>query len=252
MNRRNQVHSMDSKRKTIVADVQALPQDDVVVLYYELAECYRNVKKEFEECKQELHHQTQQNKVLTSSQNDLQLEIDSINSNHKQEMGEAIQKHLSEKGELKLRIQTLLAEKSQNEESLQDVNNEISELKKLCNELKEKVALKSVDQSHGNLRELETENESLRMNLMEIQSKVEELTANNYEKLLLTESLNEKVVCLEQNLECRKLELEEKDEAVEALQQRLLEISASLQSHASLKSSPQDTSEHKISMHLNL
>jgi chromosome segregation ATPase len=224
------VVAMDLKRNSVVSDVETFAQDDLVVLYNKLAESYCSVKKDLDDCKQELHHQVLQTKMLTSSQNDLQIELENINSYHKQELEAETKKGTSVIDNLKLRIQDLVSDKNLLEQSVHDLNNLVFELKRQCNELRENAVLKPVDQSDEFCREHEMENENLRLEIKDLQKKLSDLTMKNSEQCATVESLNEKLVCLEQNLDCRKLEIEEKNEVIDSMQEKVLELSVDLAS----------------------
>lgn len=233
---------MGSKRNTIVADVETLAQDDLVDIYKKLADSYRSVKEENDKCKQNLHHQTQQSKMLINSQNDLQNELENINSIHKIELEELTKKNAAAIENSKELNQELISDKNQLEQKVVDLNKVVLDFKKQCDELKARVAdLKPAPRvSDGFSRKMEFENENLRIEMQELQAKLSELSMMHSEKIAQIDNLSEKISCLEDNLDSRKIEIEEKNDAIEGMQEKFLELTAEL---ASLKSNPDDASK---------
>lgn len=233
---------MGSKRDTIVADVEKLPQDDLVDLYQKLADSYRNVKSENEERKQEIHQTKQQNKTLVRTQIDLQGELENINAAHQQEIDEFVKRGNAAVESLKQKNHEVMSDKVQLESRVDELSSQLGQMQKLCEDLTVKLAEKKPLPriSDGFSRRLELENRELQEMFGELKATHDETTNANLERQRQIEELNEKILCLEDNLDSRKTELEEKNEAMEGLQEKLQELTIEL---AMLKSAPEDQSK---------
>lgn len=89
---------------------------------------------------------------------------------------------------------------------------------------------------------LERENEHLQLIVNEMQTNLGESTMLNREKQNIIDELRERVQCLEDNLESKKLEVEEKNDAIETVQEKIQELTLEL---AMLRSAPEDASKYQ-------
>ena len=230
---------MGSKRDTIVPEVECLPQEDLVDLYQKLADSYRTKKYENEEFLQQLHYLSQQSKVLVSSQNDLQQELENINTIHNEEIENLERKNVGIVENLREKSNELFNDKVYLESRVDELTSNLDELRKELTDVK----LKLVQQkpaarvSDGFSRNLETENEQLQRLLNEATETVQESHSQRSVQASKIEELKEKLLCLEDNLETKKAEIEEKNDAIEGLQEKNNELTVEI---AMLKSAPDE------------
>lgn len=237
---------MASKNDTIVAGVENLSQDDLVDLYHKLAESYRVLKEGNEECKQEFHQQKIQIKILVSSQNHLQNELESINATHDEELQNIIRKNSSVVDHLKITTNELMADKIQLETKVDELNSKLLVIQLEHDKLKTKSLCQRTHTrvSDSFSRNLELENESLQLMLNEVKAKLDEAESESSRKQSRLEEFNEQILCMEDNLESKKSEIEEKNDATEILQEKIHELTVEL---AMLKTAPDDPSEFTLS-----
>lgn len=216
---------MSSQNDTVV-DTNNLTQDDLVDAYEKLANSYRNIKTELDETTQKLHSQNQQRKVYENSLNDLQSELDQINSINASKL------LLSEKKseELKAKNSELTMQNQLLEDKIDHFGITIKELRSEVESLKglltEKTYKPRISNAQSDL--LESENEQLRSHNIELQFELKEVKEQlSYcnEKI---EQYSEKVECLEENAESRKAELDEKIELIDQMQEKINEMTAEL------------------------
>lgn len=233
---------MSKKRDTIVAEVETLPQDDVVDLYQKLADSYTQKKTENEEFKQQIYQISQQSKILASSQIDLQQELESINSVHKEELDEIMRRNVLIVEGLREKNSELLSDKIHLETKVDQLTTNLTDLQKELEDVKQTLLNQTPQTrvSDGFERNLLNENEELKEMLKEMELKWNESKAQSVEQSLYIEEMKERLLCLEDNLETKKTELEEKDDAIEELQEKNQELIVEL---AILKTSPEDGSE---------
>jgi chromosome segregation ATPase len=212
------------------------------LLYRKLADSYIAMKEENDKIKQDLHNQKLQAKMLTSSQNDLQLELESISNIHRRELERVEKKNLTTIGQLKEKNLELLAERAQLESKVLELSNLTADLKKQCDELENKMQLmKPVTRvSDGSTLRLELENDNLRQLLNEQQAKLDAAEVQNLERNAAYVELKEKILCLEDNLETKKSEIDEKNDKIECLHEELNDLTVEL---AVLKNVPEDQSK---------
>ena len=233
---------MSSSNDSIVNSVENMSQDDLVDLYEKLVKSYRHLKEENEKCKQELHHERLQKKTLISTQNDLQSELDSINYTHQKELQAFTEKSSSTTEHFRKTNQELLADKIQLETDVDELSKQLQDFKIECNELRAKILSHELSPrvSDSFSRNLEIENENLQSMLLELKLKLTETSALNSQNRSRIEELTEKILCLEDNLESKKIDLEEKDDAIETLQEKIHDMTIEL---ALLKTAPDDASK---------
>lgn len=233
---------MSSKNDTIVIGVENMSQDGLVDVYDKLAESYRRLKQENEECKQVFHQQKLQVKMLISSQNDLQSELECINATYREDIQEIKRKSSSEIAHLKSRNHDLTIDKIQLETKIDELNSKLLERQKECEELKAEVACQKPNSrvSDSFSRNIELENENLQQMLHEMKAQLNEIELQGSEKQSRLEELTERLHCLEDNLESKKHEIEEKNDAMETFQEKINELTVEL---AMLKTAPDDASK---------
>lgn len=236
---------MTSNNETIVNNVCNLSQDDLVDEYEKLATSYRQLKEENERRKQELHQERIQKKTLISTQNDLQHELESINTIHQEELRVFHEKTRSTVEFLKQRNHELQNEKIQFESETEELKKELQDSQADYDELRTKLQnfKPPTRLSDSFNRHLESENESLQNELREMKAKLTKTETESRQKHSQITELNEKILCLEDNLESRKSEIGEKNDAIEVLQETLQDLTVEL---AMLKSAPEDASEFTI------
>lgn len=232
---------MNPNNETIVADVESLAQDDVVDVYAKLAESYRRIKKENSELQQRIHQTESQNRMLIASQNDFQQELDSISSTCDEKL-KAAEKQSEKKAEsMREKCSTVEAEKIQLEVQVDELNVQLHFLREdfdaLQVKMRDQPKFRHSD-SHSKL--LEGEIENLQQTVKELTEKLEVEARENVEKCARMAELSEKILCLEDNLETKKMELEEKNESLESLQEKIQDLTVEL---VMLKSAPDDASK---------
>lgn len=235
---------MGSKRDTIVADIADMAQDDVVELYGKLAEQYLKVKAENDGFQQEIYHSSQQMKILTSSQQYLQQELESIQASHNDEVEEINRKHASIVTELRERNIELESDRNFYENKVDELSSRINELE---TEAKSAVVVHkplAPRVSDGFLSNLESENKILQSSLDDLTGQLRTALAQVSGLSSTIEELKEKLLCLEDNLESKKAEIDEKNDAIEVLQETNNEQALEL---AVLKTAPDDESEYLTS-----
>lgn len=233
-----------NKRESIVSNIEALPKDDAVDLYYTLGDLYSSVKQELDERTQELHQQKSQTKLLLSSQIDLQSELDSLTSTHNEELNEVKRSSNSVIEGLKDKNRELTSDKLQLESAVEELTKHLVESQKLTDDLQfqlshRKPALRYSDSSN---KFLEAEMEELKLTLSEMNGSVRGKSEVIKEQRSQLHELKEKLMCLEDNLESKKSELDEKNDLIEALQEKIQEAIVEI---ATLKSSPEDASKFR-------
>lgn len=111
-----------------------------------------------------------------------------------------------------------------------------------CDELRIKVAThkptKRISDTFS--KNLERENEHLQLTINEMQANLSDASSQTRSLQNVIEELSEKVLCLEDNLESKKIEIEEKNDAMESVQEKIQELTVEL---AMLRSAPEDASE---------
>lgn len=216
---------MTANNDTIV-DTTVLTHDDLLDAYEKLSKNYREVRSENDSLQQKLYQEGFQRKTYENSLNDLQSELDSINEVHAanvqqtekrcEELKEKNQKVTAENQELENRIDDLSAR-------LEDLNSECSELRVL---LSEKSIKPRISDTYS--KSLEIENENIRAVNVDLQIKLDDIETKFKESLAKIEDFNEKFACMQDNIDTKKLDLEEKNESIEHLQDKLHEISTEL------------------------
>lgn len=232
---------MGSKRDTIVADIDKMAQDDVVELYGKLADQYLKVKAENDGFQQEIYHSSQQMKILTNSQQYLQQELESIQSSHNEEIEEINRKHTSIVAELRERNLELESDRNFYENKVDELSSRIADLENEAKAavIEQKPALPRV--SDGFLANLEIENKNLQNSLDELTEQLRTALSQVSNHSSTIEELREKLLCLEDNLESKKAEIDEKNDAIEVLQETNNEQALEL---AVLKTAPDDESKY--------
>lgn len=231
---------MGSKRDTIVADVDKMAQDDVVELYGKLADQYLRVKAENDGFQQEIYNSSQQMKILTSSQQYLQQELESIQASHNDDIERINRKHASVVAELRERNLELESDRNFYENKVEELSSRINELE---TEIKNAVIVEkpvAPRVSDGFLANLENENKNFQSSLNDLTEQLQRALAQVSSHSTTIEELKEKLMCLEDNLESKKAEIEEKNDAIEVLQETNNEQALEL---AMLKTAPDDESE---------
>lgn len=228
--------------ESVVINAGNLSQDDLLEAYKNFGHSYRQLKEEFEKCKQDLHQNRLQKNMLLSTQNDLQHELDSVSSTHQEELEALIEKHCSTVEHLKKKNYELQTDKIQLETDIDELAKQLLDSKADCDELKTKVEnhKPATRVSDSFSKSLELENENLQLMLKEMAQKLAEREAQSSEQHLKIEELTEKILCLEDNLDSKKSEIEEKNDAMESLQEKVHEMSVEL---ALLKTAPGDASK---------
>lgn len=230
-----------SKRDTIVADVDQMPQDDVVDLYGKLADQYRNVKAENEGFQQQIYHSSQQLKILTSSQQYLQQELESIQASHNEEIEGITRKHASVVTELREKNFELESDRNFFENKADELSRRVTELEneaRAAVTVQKPVAPRMSDAFQANL---ENENKNLQSSLSDLNNQLRTALAQLTSQTSTIEELKEKMLCLEDNLETKKAEIDEKNDAIEVLQETNNEQALEL---VVLKTAPDDASEY--------
>jgi chromosome segregation ATPase len=216
---------MTSKNSSTV-DISALTHEDLIDAHEKLACSHRELKTQNEILLQQLHNEKLQKKVFKSSLEDLQGELDSINKIHLQKLIQLEKKS----DELKEKNQNLIMEKGLLENKVDDLECTINKLHDDCASLKALLVEKSFKPriSDSFAKSLEIENENLRSTINELKEQLDNVTQKYSENDAKIEDFIDKINCLEDNLESKKLELEERNDTVEHLQEKLHEISSEL------------------------
>lgn len=230
------------KRESVVPDIESFPKEDVVDEYEKLAGLYSNLKRELDECKQQLHHEKTQGKVLRSSQNDLQSELESITNAHKKELRDCLKNSGATIEVLREKTRELTKEKSQLESVTEELSKQLVESQKQNDDLRYELTNRKPATRYSDASTKILENE-----LAKLQQVVDETLASEREKTQIIESqrlqieeFDERLICLKDNLESKKSEIQEKNEAIEALQEKVQEA---IEEIATLKASPDDPSK---------
>ena len=104
------------------------------------------------------------------------------------------------------------------------------------------VPIKSrLSEDFSSILQLEQENRELKFCLTELREKLELLTKRNTEYEAKQAEFKENIFCLEDNLESKKQEIEEKNDLIESFQEKYQELSLEL---ALLKAAPEEGSEY--------
>lgn len=171
---------MCTKNDTIISEVVSLSHDDLVDAYEKLAESYRDIKKENEESKQQLHHNSLQIKTFLSTQNDLHSELETINETHRQELGSLIKKNSLVIENLKEKLQSYEKEKTQLEDELEVAKRKLDDYQRECEELRAKLIEKKPPRVSDNFSDnLVRESQQLMVQLEEMKTKLDEATQRN-------------------------------------------------------------------------
>lgn len=218
---------MASQNDTIV-DTSQLTHDDLLDAYEKLATSYRSTKIELDEEKQKLHTEIQHRKAFENSLNDLQSELDQVNSVHEENLRQSEKKI----EELKGKNLQLTMEKQSLENRIDDFGVTIKELRLEVEDLKgllsEKTIKPRISDSYSKC--LEAENEELRGRNNELEIQLQTINEKVFEYQSIIEEYQEKIKCMDENIESKKAELEEKNEVIENMQEKMHDLSTELAS----------------------
>jgi chromosome segregation ATPase len=217
---------MASQNDTIV-DTSQLTHDDLLDAYEKLANSYRINKNELDEKTQQLHSQIQHRKIFENSLNDLQSELDQVNSVH----AESLKQNEKKLDELKEKNLQLTIENQTLGNQVDDCSGTIKELKLIVENLnKELLSEKTIKPriSDSFSKCLENENEELRSRNNELEIRLQEIKEKVSECQSAIEEYREKIQCMDENIESKKVELEEKNEVIEHMQEKMHELSTEL------------------------
>ncbi|KAG5674482.1 hypothetical protein PVAND_004450 [Polypedilum vanderplanki] len=215
-----------SSNTTIIELVQELAHDDLVDAYEKLAQSYRELKINHDILNQKLHQEISQRKVYENSLNDIQSELDSINEVYAEKLSQIERKN----EEYKERNQKLSMENLNLENKVDEMSSMIRALENECSELKVAVLEKKIKPRYSDTysKSLELENSELRKTNNNLHEQILEFTERNEMQLRRIEELTENVDCIRDNFESKKAELDERNETIEQLQEKMHELSSEL------------------------
>ncbi|XP_070492402.1 putative leucine-rich repeat-containing protein DDB_G0290503 [Chironomus tepperi] len=215
-----------NKNNDTIVDISTLAQDDLHDAYEKLAQKYSELKENNDDLNQKLHQEISHNKVLQNTLSDVQNELDSINEVNSKEKIQIERRN----EELKNKNQNLTMEKIALENKIDDLGVIIDQLNKELKEVRGLLAVKAIKPrvSDTYAKSLEIENENLRTTINEMKEHAEQLTIKYAESASRIEEFTERLACVQDNLESKKVELEEKNEALEHLQEKVHEMSTEL------------------------
>lgn len=209
-----------------IVDTTQLTHDDLLEAYEKLSSFYRTVKNELDLTSQKLHSEISQRKVLENLVNDFQSELDQANSNQEENLKQS-EKKLEELKEKNLQ---LAMEKHSLERKIDDFGGTIKDLRHEVEELKgllsEKTFKPRISDSYSKC--LESENEEMRAKNHQNEIQLQELMEKYCECQSMIEDYQEKIKCMDENIESKKIELEDKNEVIEHLQEKMHELSTEL------------------------
>lgn len=216
---------MVSQNDTII-DTAQLTHEDLIDAYEKLANAYRNTKIELDETTQQLHSQKQHRKVCENSLNDLQSELDQVNSIHEESLSQCDRKI----EELKAKNLQLTMEKQSLENKIDETGAMIKDLKLEVENLKELLFEKTIKPRISNTysKSLEEENEVLRNRNIEFEIQQQALNMKIDEFQSMIKRYEEKIKCMHENIDSKKMELEDKNEVIEHMQEKMHELSTEL------------------------
>lgn len=206
-----------------IVDTSTLTQDDLQDAYEKLAKKYSELKESNDNLNQKLHQEISHKKVLENTLNDVQNELDSINVVNSKELSQLVKKN----EEVRIKNQSLIMEKNVLENKIDDLTATINQLNKEVKEVRGLLAVKAIKPrvSDTLAKSLEIENENLRTTINEMKEQAEELTIKYSISANKVEELTERLECVQDNLDSKKVELDEKIELMEHLQEKMHELS---------------------------
>ncbi|EDW76425.1 uncharacterized protein Dwil_GK14670 [Drosophila willistoni] len=226
-------------------DFNSLTTDDIVYEYKILHTRHQQLKEQSEEDAQRIHELKRNLDTALAAEAYLTQELEQLNAcgggGPAQNTQHGIEQELDE---MRKRYKTLLEE---HENLQQEYDNQGQEVEKLKSKLKQsekdlegKVAQQLAhvhDECQERFGVLETENSELMQKLFEYEQAKVKQTFEVADKERNMAILEDQVSCLEQNLKCKRDELEEKIQLLESCQEQLVEANAKI---AMLSSSPNE------------
>lgn len=192
-------------------------------------------------CLYSVYEQNRSLQLVTSNEAFLQSELETLSSVQETELNKINLKNSSTIEDLKIKNQGLLVSNSSLESKTQSLTKELFLLSQELERVKSvQIPVKSrLSEDFSNILQLEQENRDLKCCLAELKEKIELLTKRNSDYEATQADFKESLYCLEENLESKKQEIEEKNYLMEGLQEKYQELSLEL---TMLKAAPADGS----------
>ncbi|XP_055544144.1 protein Spindly [Wyeomyia smithii] len=231
-----------SANESIVKDISSLPENELIEQYKYLAENYRSLKRTHEEELQASHELRRNYQTATESAAYMTAELESIDSVHKAELDKLKEKYVQTLTVLKDSNTDLKQQNSSLEATIDEVQKQRDLLKERIEELENAGAgRESVIGNETLTSEKETymerEMEELKTLISDQQEKIDTLMLQLVNAESRFASLNEKLECVEDNLACKRQELDEARIVLESTQQENMRLNSEL---AALQSTPDD------------
>ncbi|XP_055919820.1 protein Spindly [Eupeodes corollae] len=214
-------------------DISSISFEDLQEEYQKLKEKWSQMVSQSEQDRQRIHELKRNLDTATAAEAYLSQELEQLSSVQTSQDDALLHKQQNEIDELKKRQAILLAE---NEELHEDVASLTAENERLKQEVKELNAAScpvevsyQIPKEYVELRDkLEAENLELLAKLDETHESVVKFTLALAEKEKHIEIFKDQVLCLEENLQSKREEVDEKSHLLESAQEQVVEMNAKI------------------------
>lgn len=214
-------------------DISSISYEDLQEEYAKLKERYAQLVLVNEQDTQRIHELRRNLDTATAAELYLSQELEQLSCVRSTEDDALVQKKQNDIDELKKRQSALLAENEDLHQDIADLRAENQRLNEKIKELSQASQTTEVSyripKEHIELRErLEEENLVLLAKLDETHGTIVKFTMSLAEKEKHIEILKDQVLCLEENLQSKREEVEEKSQLLESAQEQVVEMNSKI------------------------
>lgn len=213
-----------------------LTHDDLLDEYDKLSQLYSSLRKQSEKSSQEIFELRRGAELSEKREKYLNQELESLSEIQNKELHEEKQKHSYEADELRHRLNAAKSSFVELEMELDKVKEELAGARALLEskpaecKCKEKARETTADDAQTDLLEkMEQEQQTLLEELDELKRKLHEALQANSRYEIELENVKECLLCTKGNLNNKNDELEEKNQIIDTLQEKMIGLSAELE-----------------------
>lgn len=213
-----------------------LTHDDLLDEYDKLSQLYSSLKKQSEKSSQEIFELRRGAELSEKREKYLNQELESLSEIQNKELDEEKQRHSYEADELRQRLNAAKSSFGELENELDKVKEELAGARALLESRSTECACKekarestAADAQTDLLEKMEQEQQTLLDELEELKRKLHEALQANSRYEIELENVKECLLCTKGNLNSKNEELEEKNQIIDTLQEKMIGLSAELE-----------------------
>lgn len=234
--------SDNSVNSTIISNPSSISASDLIDEYEKISLLYVKLKEQTDKCEQEIYQLKRNLELSGKRETYLNQELESIAELHDQELIDVKEKHLTETDDLRTRLNNACQTNGTLETELERLKNEMVNVEAekatkttmtcSCNvNLVNESILSSSRLEY--LEKIESEHFNTFRELDEIKQQLMESKLSIAKRDTELENLKDSYECVQENLKSKIVELEEKTQIIDTMQEKIIELSAELAEYKS-------------------